>query len=1340
MCRCRDNCRPTNHVGRSIAFISGDINKEERYLMKILRGLVLVLIVVLALSMLPAAAQSDASKVVISQIVQEDDVLSLYFYGLDSSELPTSASFSADQATIRTKALTEPVEPIAFQNAKQDGAGTSYFFLIDVSKSIKKDQLDQIKQCIKDFVDSTMGPADCATIIAVGTEATELVKFSSNKSELHNAIDSLSINADYTHLHEAIVKAQTMDVPAGAPKRGCIIVMSDAGDDSDNKATVQEIMNNTERYHIPVFSVVFKGTGKFTFGEMASICRRSQGVAYAAQGDVSISQAFDNIKRIIDSSYVARVKLPYELSGRSAVEWTVEAGGMKSDGCLVNLSSWSSGPITLSELTTAGQRNAKGDIAEIEGDEFTVSWWTEGAIKRIVLTVGSEELEVQVRPESSYTHTIKRSEQPNNSESMLTVMVIPEDESFGPEFRQIMFKFVPAGDVVVSAQPVVEGGQAAGDGTFEVAEESFKLSWGMKGSVDSMLLRLTPENGEELTYPISVKSDGIYSQSFTRDNLALSTTYTMTVEAIPLNGTQDDAVSTQPVKVRFVLSTPEIDRPTIVGEYGESGVIEISERDSIEVEWRAQGDIAQMELRLQPESGNAIRRLISIKADGIYSYTISRDQLPDNTEFALIVSAIPKYGTEKDAVTSDMIEPVRFKFVPAVISVSAPEILGEHSSRDDVVEVAQGESVVDMKIVEITEGDFTVEWQTEGSIARMELLLSSETAAVSRRTVAITDINLSGQYTYQFKNTDVSPRSVYTLTVRAIPANGSAEHAVEQSLKFEFVPGPIKVSPLTVSGNNDSEGDVTLIRQDQFTVSWSTEGRAAKTVLVWGAADEVAQSLELDAGARSHTFSAKDMRIGVDYTVSVSVSPVNGTDEQAQSSEVKFRIPVVVEAPAAPKIDPLAPTSSENNIYYWRNADKFTISWKSDSDSNVETYIAELFDATTDAFIREVSDDKAVRQYTFTAVDELSSGVVYKLRVTAVPKNGTREDGSVGELLFGLINVVKPEISVEFPGDYQEDSGIVMIPGEQDTFTVRWQADAEVESYSVRWGDNSDEKTEKEVYSKGQQTEHVFTTAAMTPGTQYWIEVTAIPKGGTEDERETVRRWFSVLERAPIKADWEVRLDSFWEGEDAPLAFLNLSRRSDFLMIFGGALLILIALVVIAVILIRKRSRDKSANANMNGPLLSEDSGTRSPIGGSYDAEPQTVGSFGEETIPIGGMYGGDLGDATIQLDSRTRLRLTARYRGAEKVVEVSLDKGEQELIMGRDAGARISLSEVGDQSISSRHAIIYNRVDALYIADNHSRNGTKLNGIPITSETPLRSGDVILMGETSVSVEIDMR
>jgi pSer/pThr/pTyr-binding forkhead associated (FHA) protein len=92
------------------------------------------------------------------------------------------------------------------------------------------------------------------------------------------------------------------------------------------------------------------------------------------------------------------------------------------------------------------------------------------------------------------------------------------------------------------------------------------------------------------------------------------------------------------------------------------------------------------------------------------------------------------------------------------------------------------------------------------------------------------------------------------------------------------------------------------------------------------------------------------------------------------------------------------------------------------------------------------------------------------------------------------------------------------------------------------------------------------------------------------------------------------------------------------------------------------------------------------------------------------------------------------RGPGQLRILEPAARQGERfalpdELTVGRGGGCGIVLAD--DTFVSTVHARIFRRDGDVFVEDLGSRNGTLLNGEPLTYATALRRGDRVQFGQT---------
>jgi pSer/pThr/pTyr-binding forkhead associated (FHA) protein len=101
---------------------------------------------------------------------------------------------------------------------------------------------------------------------------------------------------------------------------------------------------------------------------------------------------------------------------------------------------------------------------------------------------------------------------------------------------------------------------------------------------------------------------------------------------------------------------------------------------------------------------------------------------------------------------------------------------------------------------------------------------------------------------------------------------------------------------------------------------------------------------------------------------------------------------------------------------------------------------------------------------------------------------------------------------------------------------------------------------------------------------------------------------------------------------------------------------------------------------------------------------------------------------------SRPAKAARGRGPGHLRILEPPARQGESyaladEVTVGRGGGCAIVLAD--DSFVSTVHARVFRRDGAVYVEDLGSRNGTLLNGEPVTHAAQLRRGDQVQFGQT---------
>ena len=97
---------------------------------------------------------------------------------------------------------------------------------------------------------------------------------------------------------------------------------------------------------------------------------------------------------------------------------------------------------------------------------------------------------------------------------------------------------------------------------------------------------------------------------------------------------------------------------------------------------------------------------------------------------------------------------------------------------------------------------------------------------------------------------------------------------------------------------------------------------------------------------------------------------------------------------------------------------------------------------------------------------------------------------------------------------------------------------------------------------------------------------------------------------------------------------------------------------------------------------------------------------------------------------------------GSIRIVLYKVGPGEEEkyplTLNGKKTIGRkkiCDLSFENDNALSGIHCYLYSKDKKIYVQDNNSTNGTFVNGVPITGEFVVESGDILLVGSAEYKI-----
>ena len=253
---------------------------------------------------------------------------------------------------------------------RSTGEGVAYIILVDISKSLKQKEFEQMRQVLFGWIDA-MDEKDRAAVLTFGTNVKRVHDFSADKASLKHVVAILQPVDDYTQLHQGLVDALDLGrrIDKDLPMRRAIITLSDGQDDFAGGVTKQEVFKQLEVDPVPIYAVGFSSPPKTTQKEEAlktlGAFARTSGGAYLMAEKGKFPEIFSRMREKIMEVYAVNLKC-------ETCQWKGQEGRLQMD--------LRYGPIGMRTglgIVLLPRERFKGIIVLHEEEDKTpvVKWW-----------------------------------------------------------------------------------------------------------------------------------------------------------------------------------------------------------------------------------------------------------------------------------------------------------------------------------------------------------------------------------------------------------------------------------------------------------------------------------------------------------------------------------------------------------------------------------------------------------------------------------------------------------------------------------------------------------------------------------------------------------------------------------------------------------------------------------------------------------------------------------------------------------------------------------------------------------------------------------------------------
>jgi len=269
-----------------------------------------LLILLLAAGVWAGASSGDPVEFIVSQAIARHPELKVYCDVLDSSGRPVPGINARQLSASVGKEQAQITEVKSFADS---GEGVAYILLIDVSRSLRRQQFAQMREALEILV-SNMQQRDRAAIITFGEDCVLLADFTANKDDLKARLESLGPSDNRTRFHAGLVRALDMSQrkDPGLPDRRVIVVLTDGKDEGSGLA-VEDVMGKIRQVHVPIYAIGYSGLPggeRQQYLEILHRLSRTSGGVYREAGSGSLRDIYLEMEQTIRRVYVAKLMCP----------------------------------------------------------------------------------------------------------------------------------------------------------------------------------------------------------------------------------------------------------------------------------------------------------------------------------------------------------------------------------------------------------------------------------------------------------------------------------------------------------------------------------------------------------------------------------------------------------------------------------------------------------------------------------------------------------------------------------------------------------------------------------------------------------------------------------------------------------------------------------------------------------------------------------------------------------------------------------------------------------------------------------------------------------------------
>ena len=484
----------------------------------------------------------------------------------------------------------------------------------------------------------------------------------------------------------------------------------------------------------------------------------------------------------------------------------------------------------------------------------------------------------------------------------------------------------------VSALTLTLNGIAAGADPVTVNDDGVMIAWHAEGSVDSYYVYVYNVGGTAVYSDEATGNTQLYVSA--RD-MEAGMTYTAIVAALPVGGGQEDMVKAEG---RFILPSEAVEPdPTgkpqlevLIAVNGANAVgqtVEITSGKTIAFNWGASAAVSSYSVWIADEQNVPV---ISNEETNIDNGKLNVSDLKPGVMYTITVGAKPVGGTDDDIVyaTGYFTIPVPATAVPTAEPTPVPTPEVTEAPRPGVIESLMLSINGNMPngVMEITGDTVELHWMAKGELQGYSAVITNSSGT------RIAELLNTAETGSSFSVSMLEPGEVYTVTVIAVPVNGTEADAVTVSGSFtvpaqptpeptaeptaEPTVAPVGTPRIDIDAEAYSKDGKLYLTGDSATFRWSAEGEIQfyRVILINSNQETLVQN---DTVETSMTTSLSELMGGI-YQLQVGAVPAGARSEaDIVWSSMIFAVaepePEATPVPTPEPVVPVWPTTLDKN-------------------------------------------------------------------------------------------------------------------------------------------------------------------------------------------------------------------------------------------------------------------------------------------------------------------------------------------------------------------------------------------------------------------------------------------